>query len=70
MEHVRKCSWHDFSTISKISTIRDKLHKVAGIVSQSSNDLYLRLVSDWQDPTSIVIGEKETPLLSTGDLTA
>ena len=38
--------------------------------SQSSDDLYLRLVSDWQDSASIVIGEEETPLLSTGDLTA
>ena len=38
--------------------------------SQSSNDLYLKLVSDWQETTSIVIGEEETPLLSTGDLTA
>ena len=35
----------------------DKLQKGAGVIgSKNLNDLYMRLVSNWQDPSSVVIG--------------
>ena len=38
----------------------DKLHKGAGVIgSKNLNDLYMRLVSNWQDPSSVVIGSEE-----------
>ena len=38
----------------------DKLQKGAGVIgSKNLNDLYMRLVSNWQDPSSVVIGAEE-----------
>ena len=38
----------------------DKLQKGAGVIdSKNLTDLYQRLVSNWQDPSSVVIGEHE-----------
>lgn len=38
----------------------DKLQKGAGVIgSRNLNDLYMRLVSNWQDPSSVVIGADE-----------
>ena len=38
----------------------DKLQKGAGVIgSKNLNDLYMRLVSNWQDPSSVVIGADE-----------
>lgn len=46
----------------------DKLHKGAGVLgSVSINNLYLGLVSHWNDPASIVIGGKEPATLLTGN---
>jgi len=45
----------------------DKLQKGAGVIDSSDlPDLYQRLVSNWQDPSSVVIGENQSErLLST-----
>ncbi|MES2281968.1 MAG: asparagine synthase (glutamine-hydrolyzing) [Pseudomonadota bacterium] len=46
----------------------DKLHKGAGVLaSRSVDDLYLGLVSQWQDPASVVINGKEPPTLLSGN---
>jgi asparagine synthase (glutamine-hydrolysing) len=38
----------------------DKLQKGAGVIgSKNLHDLYMRLVSNWQDPSSVVIGAEE-----------
>jgi asparagine synthase (glutamine-hydrolysing) len=52
--------------LEQIVNIGDKLHKGAGALSSRSvDDLYLGLVSHWQDPASIVIGGHEPPTLLT-----
>jgi asparagine synthase (glutamine-hydrolysing) len=44
----------------------DKLHKGAGVMDCTSSDaLYLKLVSHWQDPASVVVGGFEPPTLLT-----
>lgn len=46
----------------------NKLHKGAGVLtSQSVDDLYFGLVSNWHDPTSVVIGGYEPLTLLKGD---
>ncbi len=71
-------SWNSFVTplisfmpkSKKFGNIGEKLHKGAGVLaSQSANDLYLGLVSNWHDPTSVVIGGYEpfTLLKCNGD---
>jgi asparagine synthase (glutamine-hydrolysing) len=46
--------------------IGDKLHKGADVLAcQSVSELYLNLVSHWQDPTSLVLGATELPTLLT-----
>ena len=47
----------------------DKLQKGAGVIgSKNLNDLYMRLVSNWQDPSSVVIGaEHHQKVFSTDD---
>lgn len=46
----------------------DKLHKAAGLLASGSvNELYLGLVSHWDDPSSVVIGGTEPPTLLTGN---
>ena len=60
-----------FPHFFKLSLLGDKLHKVAGSLRhQSSDSLYLGLVSDWKDPASIVIRGEELPILSTNELMA
>lgn len=55
----------------KLSRLGDKLHKIAGSLRhQRSDALYLGLVSDWNDPASIVIGGEELSILSTSELIA
>ena len=40
----------------------DKIHKIAAVLpSRSSEELYHRLVSMWQDPAEVVIGGDEPP---------
>lgn len=46
-----------------------KLHKGAGVLAaKSASEVYLGLVSQWQDPPSIVKGGKENATLLTGHL--
>jgi asparagine synthase (glutamine-hydrolysing) len=50
------------------SRLGDKLHKGAGVLaSDSASALYLGLVSQWQDPASVVIGRAEPPTLLRGN---
>ena len=54
---------------ARFANVGDKLHKGADVLScQSSDALYLGLVSHWHDPASIVIGGHEPPTLLNGDL--
>ncbi|WP_409266920.1 asparagine synthase (glutamine-hydrolyzing) [Massilia sp. BHUDP2] len=49
----------------------DKLHKGAAIISCTSLDqLYLGLVSHWDDPAALVLGAQEPPTVLTGDAPA
>jgi asparagine synthase (glutamine-hydrolysing) len=46
----------------------DKLHKAAGVLGSTSvGQLYLGLVSQWDDPASVVIGGAEPPTQLTGN---
>jgi len=46
--------------------VGDKLHKGAGVLAcQTSGELYLNLVSHWQDPAGLVLGATEPPTLLT-----
>lgn len=52
----------------KFSNAGEKIHKGAGVLaSQSVDDLYLGLVSHWDDPASVVIGGQEPATLLTGN---
>ncbi|MDP2035599.1 MAG: asparagine synthase (glutamine-hydrolyzing) [Polaromonas sp.] len=49
----------------------DKIHKGAGVLaSESVDDLYRGLVSQWQNPASIVVGGHEPPTQLRGNLPA
>ena len=49
------------------TSMGDKVHKAADVLASSSVDsLYLGLVSQWEDPASVVIGGIEHPTLLTG----
>ena len=49
------------------ASVGDKLHKGAGVLaSQSIDDLYLGMVSNWEVPDALVIGGKEPPTMLTG----
>jgi asparagine synthase (glutamine-hydrolysing) len=52
----------------KFSNAGEKIHKGAGVLaSQSVDELYLGLVSHWDDPASVVIGGQEPPSLLIGN---
>ncbi len=47
----------------------DKLQKGAGVIaSRDLTDLYQRLVSNWQDPSAVVIGEYEQEMMFSTDI--
>jgi asparagine synthase (glutamine-hydrolysing) len=49
---------------ARVAHLGDKLHKGAGVLaSETVDDLYLGLVSQWQDPASVVIDGAEPPTL-------
>lgn len=56
-------SWNrfgDFFPIFNLALLGEKLHKAARVISAKCNqDLYIRLVSQFEVPNSIVIGAKE-----------
>lgn len=53
---------------SRWAGIGDKLHKGAGVLAaKSAADVYLGLVSHWQDPATVVLGGKENATLLTGN---
>ena len=70
IENVSSRTWNkafsiiDWMTPRKINGISwgDKLKKGAGVIgSENLNELYMQLVSNWQDPSSVVIGSSEYP---------
>ena len=51
------------------ANLGDKLHKGAGVLASGSvEELYLGLVTHWDDPASVVVGGTEPPTLLTGNL--
>ena len=59
------------SRSARFSNVGEKLHKGAGVLaSQSSDALYLGLVSHWDDPSSVVIGGHEPATLLSGNMPA
>ena len=70
-------SWNSLATsISRVksrstqlSNLGGKIHKGAGVLSsQSAHDLYLGLVSHWDDVETVVIKGQEPPTFLTGNL--
>ena len=52
---------------ARVTQLGDKLHKGAGVLaSMTVDELYLGLVSQWQDPASVVIGGIEPSTLLRG----
>jgi asparagine synthase (glutamine-hydrolysing) len=55
----------------RFANLGDKVHKGAAVLASRSNeDLYLGLLSHWDDPGSLVIGGSEPPTLLNGDAPA
>jgi asparagine synthase (glutamine-hydrolysing) len=53
---------------ARVAQLGDKFHKGAGVLtSETIDDLYLGLVSQWQDPASVVIGGIEPSTLLRGN---
>lgn len=53
----------------KFSNAGEKIHKGAGVLaSTSADELYLGLVSHWDDPASVVVGGLEPHTLLTGNM--
>ena len=53
---------------SRFANVGEKLHKGAGVMSsRTAAELYLGLVSGWQDPARVVIGGVEPATLLTGN---
>lgn len=68
VENLPTGAWNNaFSVLDRMTPRKfngiswgDKLLKGAGVVGSTSlNDLYMRLVSNWQDPSSVVLGAQE-----------
>jgi asparagine synthase (glutamine-hydrolysing) len=45
----------------RVPQLANKVQKVADLLSSDADDIYLRLVSQWQDPESLVSGGREPP---------
>lgn len=57
--------------VARVAQPGDKLHKGAGVLASGSvDDLYLGLVSQWQDPASVVIDGPEPATLLSGNAPA
>jgi asparagine synthase (glutamine-hydrolysing) len=55
----------------RMSNIGDKLHKGAAVLdSRSAEELYLKLISHWPDPASVVLNAAEYPTALTGNAPA
>jgi asparagine synthase (glutamine-hydrolysing) len=70
IKSINPDTWNTLASVvpsKKWANVGDKLHKGAGVMgSQTLSDLYLGMVSQWQDPSSIVIGATEPPSVLTG----
>lgn len=57
--------------LARVNRLGDKIHKGAPLLrSNSVNDLYAGMLSQWRDPEAVVIGAKEPPSQATGDTPA
>ena len=53
------------------SGLGDKVHRGAGVMaSRTAGELYHRMVSNWQDPASVVLGGQEPATVLTGEAPA
>jgi len=53
--------------LARVDRLGDKIHKGASLLaSESAADLFAGMVSQWRDPTSVVIGASEPPSQATG----
>lgn len=52
-----------FSCIKRIPYFGDRAHKLAAVLNASETELYLRLISHWTDPSSLIPGGKERPTI-------
>lgn len=69
---VSPATWNRMATASPFATrwadVGYKLHKGAGVLAaESASDVYLGLVSQWQDPAAVVLGGKESATLLTSN---
>lgn len=75
LTRLSPASWNRMAQASPIAKhwadVGYKLHKGAGVLAaKSASDLYLGLVSQWQDPAAVVLGGKESATLLTEALPA
>jgi len=72
IERVSPSQWNKLASLSGLNKhwadFGYKLHKGAGVLGASSVDeLYMGLVSHWQDPSSVVLNSEEPATLLTGN---
>ena len=72
IERFSPSQWNKLASLTGLdkrwADIGYKLHKGAGVLGASSVDeLYMGLVSHWQDPSSVVLNSEELPTLLTGN---
>jgi asparagine synthase (glutamine-hydrolysing) len=65
-ESISPATWERWSTRLpgrlNVKAPGNKMHKLAGILTSiNQEDLYHRLLSQWNDPASVVLGGKEVP---------
>lgn len=61
---VGKLMPFNLPVVGNLSILGDKLHKAVGVLaSRNQADLYKGLVSQWQDPSSIVIGKDNSVVI-------
>jgi asparagine synthase (glutamine-hydrolysing) len=64
-------TWNRYIGRLPWTSVGDKLHKGAAVMaSASASELYLGLVSSWDDPSALVIGGAEPPTRITDNLAA
>ena len=61
-------TWSKYLDFLPLTSVGDKLHKGADLLTcQTSEELYLGMVSSWSDPSAVVINAKEPPTRLTGN---
>lgn len=64
-------TWNRYAGFLPWTSVGDKLHKGADVLaSASAAELYLGMISSWDDPADVVVGGDEPPTLLTGNAPA